>query len=93
MPKPVPVAEIDWTVKAWRWGHLDVEGDGPVTLDTQSPLVVSYGAPIVVDGRSFSPATTFSDAGDVTTLVEITPAGVRDRAIVRGELRKVARLR
>jgi hypothetical protein len=93
MPKPVPVTEIDWTVKAWRWGHLDVEGNGPVTLDTQSPLVVSYGAPIVVDGRSFSPATTFSDSGDLTTLVEITQAGVRDRAIVRGELRKVARLR
>jgi hypothetical protein len=93
MPEPVPVAEIDYTLKVWRWGLLDVEADAPVQLDTDSELTVYYGPPIVVDGRRFSPATTFSDLGDETTLVELTPTGIDNRITVQGELRKVFRLR
>lgn len=93
VPEPVPVEEIDYTLKAWRWGLLDVESAGPVQMSPDSELVVYYGPPIEVDGRRFSPSTTFSELGDETTLVELTPSGPLNRVTVRGELRKVARLR
>jgi hypothetical protein len=93
MPAPVPVEEIDWTLKVWRWGLLDVEADTPVQLDLDSELVVFYGPPIEVDGRQFSPSTTFSENGDQTALVELTASGPVERMQVRGELRKVIRLR
>jgi len=32
-----------------------------------------------VGARSFSPATTFSDVGDETTLVEFTDTGIIER--------------
>jgi hypothetical protein len=93
MPEPFPVEEVDYTLKAWRWGLLDVEADSPVQLDTESELVVYYGPSIEVDERRFSPTTTFSELGDTTTLVELTPAGPEPRMQVQGELRKVFRLR
>jgi hypothetical protein len=93
LPEPVPVEEIDYTLKAWRWGLLDVEAADPVQMSPDSELVVYYGPPIEVDGRRFSPSTTFSEMGDETTLVELTPSGPRSRVTVQGELRKVARLR
>jgi hypothetical protein len=89
----VPVREIDYTLKAWRWGTLDVESDDPVELETNSELVVYYGPPIEVDGRKFSPATTFSALGDETVLMELSETGITERFRVRGELRKVFRLR
>lgn len=89
----VPVSMIEWTVKVWRWGLLDVASDAPVRLDEDSDLVVFYGPPILVDDRAFAPATTFSDDGDVTVLQELKTSGVRDVLSVRGELRKVLRVR
>jgi hypothetical protein len=91
--EPIPVREIDDTLKAWRWGMLDVESDEPVVLDTSSDLVIYYGPPIEVDGRKFSPATTFSELGDETALMELSATGITERFRVRGELRKVLRLR
>lgn len=93
LPGPVPLEEIDYTLKAWRWGLLDVESPDPVQMSPDSELVVYYGPPIEVDGRRYSPSTTFSELGDETTLVELTPSGILDRVTVQGELRKVARLR
>jgi hypothetical protein len=87
----IPVAEIDWGLAAWRWGRLDVESDTAVELDQESGLVVSYGFPIHVDGRSFSPASN-SDYSE-TTLVELTDSGIAQRVHVQGELRKIVRLR
>ena len=87
----VPVDEIDWGLEAWRWGLLDVESDDAVQLDQQAGLVVSYGYPIVVDGRAFSPVAN-SDYS-ATTLTELTASGVIERMQVRGELRKIFRLR
>jgi hypothetical protein len=87
----VPVQEIAWGLAAWRWGLLDVESEEPIALDRAADLVVFYGYPIVVEGRSFSPVSN-SDYSE-TTLVELTRAGVVKRLHVRGELRKVFRLR
>jgi hypothetical protein len=92
-PEPIPTTEVDWTLKAWRWSRLDVESNAPVEPDGDAALVVYYGPPIEVDGRSFSPATTFSDAGDETVLVELADSGISERMRVQGELRKVVRLR
>ena len=36
---------------------------------------------------------TFSDAGDETALLELTPSGIQEKLRVRGELRKIFRLR
>ena len=75
----------------------DIADDGEagltLALDEAYDLVVYSGTPIVVDGRAFSPATTFSDEGDETALVELTSSGIQERLRVRGELRKVFRLR
>ena len=87
----VPVDEIDWGLAAWRWGRLDVESDEPVELDESADLVVSYGYPIVVGERSFSPVAN-SDYS-ASTLTELTDAGVFERMHVRGELRKIFKLR
>jgi hypothetical protein len=87
----IPVEEIDWGLAAWRWGQLDVESDAPVVLNHASDLVVSYGSPINVDGRSFSPVSN-ADYSE-TTLIELTDSGIEERIHVRGELRKVVRLR
>lgn len=87
----IPTLEIDWGLEAWRWGLLDVESEAPVALERDADLVVYYGYPIVVDGRSFSP-TSNSDFTE-TTLTELTDTGVVERAHVRGELRKIFRLR
>jgi hypothetical protein len=87
----VPVEEIDWGLKAWRWGLLDVESADPVEPDEEADLVVYYGYPIVVDGRSFSPAES-SDFSE-STLTELTDSGVQQRMHVQGQLRKVFRLR
>jgi hypothetical protein len=92
-PAPLPLPEVDWTLQAWRWGLLDVESNDPVRLEADSALVVYFGPPLEVDGRSFSPATTFSELGDETTLVELSDSGVQERMRVQGELRKVVRLR
>jgi hypothetical protein len=91
--EPIPVSEIDYTLKAWRWGLLDVESDAPVALDAVSDLVVYYGPPLAVDDRRFAPVTTFSELGDETDLLELSEAGITPRIRVRGELRKVFRLR
>jgi hypothetical protein len=93
MSEPLPVEAIDYTLKVWRWGLLDVESDADVQLDTEADLTVYYGPPILVDDRRFSPSTTFSELGDETTLVELTADGVERRLRVAGELRKVFRLR
>jgi hypothetical protein len=96
VPVALPLEEMDWSLsslKTWRWGMLDVEADRPVQVDTQAELVVYYGPPIEVDGRAFSPSSTYSDTGDDTTLVELTESGIRERMRVSGELRKVFRLR
>jgi hypothetical protein len=93
MPDPIPVEAIDYTLKVWRWGLLDVESDAPVQLLADSELVVYYGPHIQLGDRRFSPATTFSELGDETTLLELTPSGTVPRMTVPGELRKVARLR
>jgi hypothetical protein len=93
MREPIPVETIDYTLKVWRWGLLDVESDTPVQLQADAELVVYYGPHIQIDDRRFSPATTFSDLGDETTLVELTSNGIVPRMTVPGELRKVARLR
>jgi hypothetical protein len=87
----IPVEEIDWGLQAWRWGLLDVESNAPAKLDPTAELVVSYGYPIVVDGRSFSPVanTDYTE----TTLIELTDTSVVKRAHVQGELRKIFRLR
>jgi hypothetical protein len=87
----IPVDEIDWGRKAWRWGLLDVARDRPVELDQDASLVVSYGYPIMVDGRAFSPASN-SDYSE-TTLTELTETGIEERLHVQGELRKIFRLR
>jgi hypothetical protein len=87
----VPVAEIDWGLEAWRWGVLDVESDEPVTLDEASDLVVSYGYPIVLQGRAFSPVAN-SDYSR-SKLTELTDSGVKELMSVQGELRKIFRLR
>lgn len=91
--QPLPMEEVDWTLEAWRWGLLDVATEQPVQRNEASDLVVYYGPPIEVEGRAFSPATTFSDEGDETALVELTSSGIQERLRVRGELRKVFRLR
>jgi hypothetical protein len=87
----VPVEEIDWGLEAWRWGLLDVASDATIALNGDADLVVSYGYPINVDGRSFSPAAN-SDYTE-TTLTELTDSSVVERARVQGELRKIFRLR
>jgi hypothetical protein len=87
----VPVQEIDWGLEVWRWGLLDVESDAPIALTQEADLVVSYGFPVVVDGRSFSPVAN-SDYSE-TTLTELTDSSVVERARVQGELRKIFRLR
>lgn len=87
----IPVEEIDWGVQAWRWGLLDVESDAVVRLDEDADLVVSYGYPIVLEGRAFSPVAN-SDYSR-TTLTELTDSGVKKRMTVQGELRKIVRLR
>lgn len=51
----------------------------------------SYGFPIVVDDRSFSPAAN-SDFSE-TMLMELMDSGIAERVHVQGELRKVVRLR
>lgn len=84
---------MDYTLKVWRWGLLDVESNGGVVLDDESDLTVYYGPPILIDDRRFSPSTTFSDLGDETRMVELTPEGLVNRIRVDGELRKVFRLR
>jgi hypothetical protein len=87
----IPMQEIDWGLQVWRWGLLDVEGSDPVRLDASARLVVSYGYPIEVDGRSFSPVAN-SDYSE-TTLIELAEAGITERIHVQGELRKIVRLR
>ena len=87
---------MDWSLGSlptWRWGLLDVTSDEPVQLDTRAELTVYYGPPIIVDGRRFSPSTTYSELGDETTLLELTDSGVADRVRVPGELRKIFRVR
>jgi hypothetical protein len=96
VPAVLPLEEMDWSLsslKTWRWGMLDVEIDDAVQVNTEAELVVYFGPPIEVDGRSFSPSTSYSDAGDETTLVELSASGVANRITVKGELRKVVRLR
>lgn len=96
VPAALPLEDIDWSLSSlptWRWGLLDVEADRPVQVDSQAELVVYYGPPIEVDGRAFSPSTTYAETGDDTMLVELTDSGPRDRMRVQGELRKVFRLR
>jgi hypothetical protein len=96
VPAVLPLEEMDWSLsslKTWRWGTLDVETDDAVRVNTEADLVVYYGPPIEVDGRSFSPSTSYSDTGDETTLVELSASGVANRITVKGELRKVVRLR
>lgn len=87
----IPVEEIDWGLQVWRWGLLDVEATGPIQLNPVARLVVSYGYPIEVDGRSFSPVSN-SDYSE-TTLIELADAGIEERIHVQGELRKIVRLR
>lgn len=91
MTEEIPVDEIDWGLSVWRWGLLDLEGNTPVAVDMDADLVVSYGDPIMVDGRAFSPASN-SDYSE-TTLVELTDRGIANRLHVQGELRRVMRLR
>jgi hypothetical protein len=91
--QPLPLETVDYTLRVWRWGTLDVESEAPVALDMASDRVVYYGPPLEVDGRHFSPATTFSENGDETALLELSESGVSERLRVRGELRKVFRLR
>jgi hypothetical protein len=96
LPVSLPLPEMDWSLSSlatWRWGMLDVEADTPVQVDAEAELVVYYGPPIEVDGRAFSPSTSYSDTGDETTLVELTSAGITERITVPGELRKVVRVR
>jgi hypothetical protein len=96
VPVSLPLATMDWSLSSlptWRWGLLDVASSAPVQLDTSSELTVYFGPPILVDGRRFSPSTTYSDLGDETTLVELAPGGIAGRTRVAGELRKVFRVR
>jgi hypothetical protein len=96
VPTALPLEEMDWSLSSlptWRWGLLEVEAERPVQMETLAELVVYYGPPIEVDGRAFSPSTTYSETGDDTTLVELTDSGPRERMQVQGELRKVFRLR
>lgn len=87
----IPMQEIDWGLEVWRWGLLDVESSDPIRLNAEARLVVSYGYPIEVDGRSFSPVAN-SDYSE-TTLIELAEAGIEERIHVQGELRKIVRLR
>lgn len=87
----IPMQEIDWGLQVWRWGLLDVESSDAIQLNPAARLVVSYGYPIEVDGRSFSPVSN-SDYSE-TTLIELAEAGIEERIHVQGELRKIVRLR
>jgi hypothetical protein len=87
----VPVDEIAWGLKAWRWGVLDVESDDPVDLDEDADLAVFYGYPITFEGRAFSPLV--NEDFSRSTLVELTDSGVKARVKVQGTLRKIFRLR
>lgn len=88
---PLPFEAMDWGLQAWRWGLLDVASGDPIEIDHDAEPLGSYGVPIYVEGRAFSPSSnsTYTE----TTLVELTSSGPRERMHVQGELRKVFRLR
>lgn len=90
-PLPVPIDDVNWGWPVWRWALLDVTGDEPVVPDNNADLVAYYGDAILVDGRSFSPASnsTFT----ATTLMELTEDGFVERMTVSGELRGIVKLR
>lgn len=88
----IPLQEVAWDAKAWRWGLLDVESGGDVQLDESSDLVGFYGAPIFIDGTAYSPSSSFGDTVQ-TVLLKLTDSGIENGIVVDGELRNVVRLR
>lgn len=91
MTESIPVDEVDWGLEVWRWALLDVESDAMIEPFPDEDPVVYYGGAILLDGRSFTPASN-ADYTE-TTLLELTASGVEKRLHIQGELRKIVKLR
>lgn len=70
---------------------MDMESNEEVQLDTQSDLAVYFGRVITVDGERFSPISN-ADYTE-TTLLYVTPAGIKRGVVVQGEMRNAVKLR
>lgn len=90
MTETIPMQEVDWGLKVWRWALLDVATDTPIELIEDEEPVVSFGAAIVLGNRSFT-ASVNSDG--TTTLLELSQLGIDERMHVQGELRKIIELK
>jgi hypothetical protein len=86
---PRNIDELD-PAPAWRWFALDLESDAPAA--PASMPAGSHGAfGWVTDGRSFS-STVNADYSE-STLLEVTPDGFEQLAVVDGLLDAIVRVR
>jgi hypothetical protein len=90
LPTPADYETLD-TAPAWQWYLLDVESDAPAVRNDERPLSSVGALGMYVDGRAFT--TIENEDYSETVLLELTPAGFRERAQVRGVVDAIARVR